>query len=84
MKKLAIALIIATIGLVGCKGFITGHEYTANEFVEVAKFLNVSKERLAKYANGDITLEDLNISKDRLEKAVDYVKHFKDKNSTAR
>lgn len=84
MKKIIIFLLIATLGLVGCKGLFTGHNYTTKEIAQVAIFLNVSEERLAKYANGDITLEDLNISKDRLEKAVDYVRHFRDKNSTAR
>lgn len=85
MKK-AIIMLIASIvvTLSGCTGWFTGHEYSAGEFIEVAKFLNVSKDRLKKYTDGDITLEDLNVSKKRLEEAYDYVKHFKDKNSTVR
>lgn len=84
MKKLAILLFIGILGLAGCRGIFTGHNYTADEVIQVAKFLNISRTRVQKYMRGDITLEDLNVSKDRLKQALDYVKHFRDKNSTVR
>lgn len=85
MKKIVFMLLLTSaicFILASCKGVITGHEYTKDEVVEVAKFLNTSKDRMEKYLSGDITLEDLNVSKERAKEAFLYIKKVRRGNGT--
>lgn len=73
MKYLISALILTAL-LSGCKGPLTGRDYNAEEIAKISKFLSVSKDRLEAYKNGDITIEELGVTADRLRQAVEYVK----------
>lgn len=76
MKKyLVLALMLTILTLTsGCKGVLTGHEYTSEEIGEISQFLSVSKNRLEMYKNGDITIEELGVSADRLREATEFIK----------
>ena len=77
MKYLLLALLTLLAFLSGCKGYISGYDYsklTGEEVTKVAEFLSVSKERLDAYADGNITVEELGVSVDRVRQAIEYVK----------
>jgi len=69
-KLTVIALLL--ISLVGCKGPISGHDYTQEEITQVAAFLAVSEERVKLYKDGNITIEELGVSADRMRQAIEY------------
>jgi len=74
-KLIATALVL--ISLVGCKGPITGHNYTQKEIMQMSSFLAVSQERLKAYKNGNITIEELGVSADRMRQAIEYAQKRK-------
>ena len=77
MKHLLLTLLTLLLLLSGCNGYISGYDYsklTGEEVTKVADFLSVSKERLDAYADGNITIEELGVSVDRVRQAIEYVK----------
>jgi len=75
MYRLLLSTAILLVLISGCKGVITGRDYNTEEIAKISKFLSVSKDRLEAYKNGDITIEELGVSADRLRQAVEYVKN---------
>lgn len=73
MKRL-LALLTLLAFLSGCEGPITGRDYNTEEIMKVSQFLAVSEDRLQSYLDGNITIEELGVSADRLRQAVEYVK----------
>jgi len=74
MKKyLALVLILTALLSTGCKGVLTGHNYTSEEIGQISQFLSVSQDRLEMYKNGDITIEELGVSADRMRQAVEFI-----------
>jgi len=73
MKHL-LALLTLLLLLSGCKGPITGREYNTEEIMKVSEFLAVSEDRLQAYLDGNITIEELGVSADRVRQAIEYAK----------
>lgn len=73
MKKYLLLTLTLTALLSGCKGVLTGHEYTSEEIGKISKFLSVSQDRFEMYKNGDITIEELGVSADRMRQAIEFV-----------
>jgi len=71
LKLMLIALLLTSI--VACKGATTGREYTTQEMTQISKFLDVSEQRLMVHKDWNIIKEELVISMDRLEEAVEFV-----------
>ena len=72
--KQALALLTLLAFLSGCEGPTTGRDYNTEEIMKVSQFLAVSEDRLQSYLDGNITIEELGVSADRLRQAVEYVK----------
>ena len=78
MKKyLLLALMLTALTLTGCKGVLTGHNYTSEEISQISKFLSVSEERIKLYKDGDITIEELGVSADRMRQAMEFAEKRK-------
>ena len=77
--KALLALLTLLLFLSGCKGIITGKEYTSEEITKVADYLSVSEERLKAYKDGNISIQELGVSADRLRQAIEYIKEEDDK-----
>lgn len=72
--KQALALLTLLAILSGCKGPITGRDYNTEEIMKISEFLAVSEDRLKAYNDGNITIEELGVTADRLRQATEYVK----------
>lgn len=77
MKKFVIIMVM--VGFIfSCKGPITGHEYSKEDIIKILKFIGVSAERIMKYKKGEITLDELKVSRERVKKALDYLRSLKE------
>ena len=65
--------VLVLTSFIGCKGPITGKEYTSEDITKISKFLAVSEDRVIEYKNGNITIEELGVSADRLRQAIEFV-----------
>ena len=77
MKSLVFRIflvVVAVLALLGCKGPLSGKEYTSEEITGIAEYLSVSKERIEAYRDGNITIQELGVSSDRIRQAVAFVK----------
>jgi len=63
----------AVLVVSGCKGPLSGKEYTSEEITGIAEYLSVSKERIEAYRDGNITIQELGVSADRIRQAIEYV-----------
>jgi len=70
-------MLTALLSINGCKGVLTGHNYTAEEISQISKFLSVSEERIKLYKDGDITIEELGVSADRMRQAMEFAEKRK-------
>lgn len=73
MKQIGVVMAMI-FAFSGCRGLISGNDYNATEIINVASFLGVSASRIEKFSQGQITFEDLNVSKERFIKAYQYAK----------
>ena len=78
MKKLML-ITLAIIAISGCKGVITGKEYTDQDILRIAAFSGESVERV-KFALSnpqDVNLTELAKSLERIERAEKEIKGLK-------
>ncbi|WP_172128760.1 hypothetical protein [Campylobacter sp. RM16192] len=78
MKKI-IFMVLVVVVMSGCKGIITGHQYTSEEISDIAKFSSESAKRVrfALKKPKDINSTEVAKSFERIKKIKEKVKGLK-------